>query len=151
MIDALKQYFQKPTTQEEESPEKDETRVLVATCALFLEMANIDDEFNDEERKEILAILRKDYNLSEADSQNIMEAASEERETKVDLWGFTNLINKNYSREEKLRIVELLWRIVYADGIMDKHEEYLTRKVSGLLKVDHSEFISAKLKAKRGQ
>jgi uncharacterized tellurite resistance protein B-like protein len=100
-----------------------EDDLRTATCALFLEMANIDDEFSDEERNSILTIIQTEY-----------------------LWGFTNLINDNYTEDEKLRVVELLWRVVYVDGKMDKHEDYLIHKVAKLLRLTHKQMITAKLR-----
>ena len=73
------------------------------------------------------------------------EAREELRESK-DLWKFTNAINQHYEREEKIRVVELLWQIVYADGKLDRHENYLMHKLGRLLNLKHSQLIDAKLK-----
>jgi uncharacterized tellurite resistance protein B-like protein len=64
----------------------------------------------------------------------------------VDLWQFASLINANYSNEEKIEIIETLWRIVYVDGKMDEHEHYLMNKLQNLLRLTHEQLITAKLK-----
>jgi uncharacterized tellurite resistance protein B-like protein len=64
----------------------------------------------------------------------------------VDLWQFTKLINENYSNEEKIKIIEILWQIVYVDGKMDQHEHYLMNKLQNLLRLTHDQLITAKLK-----
>ena len=66
----------------------------------------------------------------------------------IDLWQFTNLINQNYSTDEKLQIIETMWKIVYADGRLDKHEDYLVHKLSNLLRLTHKQLIDAKLRVK---
>ena len=64
----------------------------------------------------------------------------------IDLWQFTNLINQNYSLEEKIRIIEMVWKIAYADGKLDKHEDYFLHKLSNLLRLTQKQLIEAKLK-----
>ena len=123
-----------------------EDDLRIATCALFLEIANIDDEFSDEERESILSIIQTEYSLSEDHALELARRAMKELEGSIDLWGFTNLINENYTEDEKLRVVELLWRVIYADGKLDKHEDYLVHKVAKLLRLSHKQMIAAKMK-----
>ncbi len=120
--------------------------IRVATCALFLELASIDGEFSREERDSILALLKAEFQLSNEDVQALTAAAEKQLRDKIDLWQFTNLINQNYSDDEKIRVVELLWRIVYSDGRLDAHEDYLLHKVAKLLRLQHDQLIDAKLK-----
>jgi uncharacterized tellurite resistance protein B-like protein len=122
--------------------------VRIATCALLLEMANIDGQFNESERESIIRILKEDYQLSDEHTMALIETADEELNRSIDLWQFTNLINQNYSIEEKLQIIETIWKIVYADGRLDKHEDYLVHKLSNLLRLTHKQLIDAKLKVK---
>jgi uncharacterized tellurite resistance protein B-like protein len=65
-----------------------------------------------------------------------------------DLWRFASLINKNYSIEEKESIMEMIWRVAYADGHLDKHEDYLVHKMAKLLRLSHKQLIEAKLEVK---
>jgi len=66
----------------------------------------------------------------------------------VDLWQFARLINENYANEEKIEIIETLWRIVYVDGKMDQYEHYLMNKLKNLLRISHSQLIDMKVKVK---
>jgi uncharacterized tellurite resistance protein B-like protein len=77
-----------------------------------------------------------------------VELARAEREHAVDLWEFTNAVNGNFSREEKIKVVEAVWRIIFADGEIDKHEDYFVRKLTNLLRLTHREMIGAKLRVK---
>ncbi len=75
--------------------------------------------------------------------------AEDELEQSLDLWQFAKSINNNFSRDEKIGVVETLWRIVYVDGKMDEHEHYLMNKLKTLLRLSHDELINAKLKVKQ--
>ncbi len=147
MIKRFKKVFGSTPAREPGIEEKDQIHdIRVATCALFLEMANIDGEFNDSERDSIVSMLKKEYELSGEDAAELAREARDELDGKIDLWQFTNLINRNYSDEEKIRIVELLWKIVYSDGRMNAHEDYLVHKLAKLLRLNHNQLIDAKLK-----
>ena len=114
-------------------------------------MANIDGEFTDVERKNILSILKGHFQFSNEYADELLEASNEELKRSIDLWQFTNLINQNYSRDEKIQIIEMVWQIVYADGRLDKHEDYLVHKLAKLLRLTHKQLIDAKLKIIRNR
>jgi uncharacterized tellurite resistance protein B-like protein len=151
MISRVKKFFGKsreiPSPAQETENHHD---IRVATCALFLEMANIDGEFSDSEKEDIISILKKDYYLSDEYIAELLEASKGELKRSIDLWQFTNLINQNYSPEEKISIIEMVWKIVYADGKLDKHEDYLVHKLAKLLRLTHEQLINAKQKILHG-
>ena len=148
MKDVLRRLFgrTKPTGSAESKGANLED-VRIATCALFLEMANIDGEFSESEQNRVLSLLEKDYHLSKDDALALMEATNQELAQSIDLWQFTRSINQSYSNEEKIHIIQMLWKIVYADGNLDKHERYLVHKLSKLLRLSHQELIDAKVGA----
>ena len=151
MIDLMKKFFGKSlSTDPENRGGEGPHDIRVATCALFLEMASIDGEFSDSEREAIVSILKEDHNLSDENIAALLEAAKKELEQSIDLWKFTNQINQNYTKEEKIRVIEMVWKIVYTDGKLDKHEDYLVHKLAKLLRLDHKELIEAKLKILHG-
>lgn len=120
--------------------------VRLAACALFLEMANIDEEFSEEEKRAVISLLKDEYNLSDEEARMLTVKAREELDNSLDLWTFTNLMNEHYSTEEKMQVVEMLWKIIYSDGRLDKHEDYLVHKLARMLRLSHSQLIDAKLK-----
>ncbi len=147
MMNRMRKFFDAGPAHEE-TPGGDasghDTRIAV--CALFLEMGKIDGEFSEEEQASIASILEREYQLSRADVAELMNLAMEKLDESIDLWHFANRINKSYSEEEKLWIIEMIWRIVYVDGTLDQHEDYLIRKLSTLLHISHKQFINAKMK-----
>jgi uncharacterized tellurite resistance protein B-like protein len=122
---------------------------LLAVCALFVEIAAIDGKFTQVERDRIVSILKTEYGLSDQDASELMRVSKEQLRQSLDYWQFTNLINQNYTMDGKVRIIELLWKIVYTDGKLEQHEDYLMTKLSSLLAIPHSEFIAAKLRVKK--
>jgi uncharacterized tellurite resistance protein B-like protein len=147
MIDVVKRFFNKATPKVNEASRQDtEHDIRVATCALFVEMARIDEKFTEEEMNTIVSILKERYGLSPEHADALIAEAERDLEKSVDLWHFSNLINKNYSTEEKIEIIETLWRIVYVDGKMDQYEHYLMNKLQNLLRLSHDQLIAAKLK-----
>ncbi len=149
MVDIMNKFFGKSKPSDKGEPLKHD--IYVATCALFIEMACIDGEFTHSERDNIVSNLNKEYNLSEQSIKEILITSQAERKGSIDLWKFTNKINQNYSVEEKIRIIELIWKIVYADGKLEKHEDYLIHKIARLLNLKHSELIEAKLNVLHGE
>jgi uncharacterized tellurite resistance protein B-like protein len=123
-------------------------KIAVAICALLLEMAYSDDEFSGDEREKIVKIMVETYSIDENEVNDIIRKAEQEREKEIDLWQFTRQINENYSKEEKMVIARKLWEIIFSDGKVDQHEEYLMRKLTSLLNLSHGDMIEAKIAAK---
>jgi len=123
-------------------------RITIAACVLLLEMAGADDEFAASEMDRIREILTGDLAVAPDDVGAILAVAGEEREGAMDLWTYTNVINENYSKAEKLKLIEMIWEIAYSDGRLDQYEDHLVHKLANLLHVSHGELISAKLRVK---
>ena len=149
MMDLIKKFFTKESgATAEKRPEgsKPDDELRIATCALLLEMAQMDGKFSDPEREYILSHLKNKFALSDKDLDELMDATRAELEGSIDLWQFTNLINQNYSLEEKIKIVEMIWELAYMDGKLDHHEDYMAHKLANLLRLNHRQLIDAKLK-----
>ena len=110
-------------------------------------MANIDGEFSDTERQHLTEMLKSEYGLSDEEVADLTAAAEQERKESISLWQFTDLVNQNYTEAEKIRVVELLWKLIYSDGKLDQHEDYLVHRLASLLGLHHKQLIAAKLKA----
>jgi uncharacterized tellurite resistance protein B-like protein len=147
MIDIIKILFEKRAADSSGFKEEDASeRIQVATCALLLEVANSDSDFSDIEKDNIITILKKDFHLSDEYVTELMATSGRALKKSVDLWHFTNLINENYSIEEKIKVIEMLWKVIYADGKLDKYEDHLVHKLSNLLRLTHKQLIEAKIR-----
>ena len=147
MMDTIKRFFNKEKAND---PRKDsptsEHDIRVATCALFVEMARIDEQFTPAEVDTIISILKEKYGLPREHADALLAEADKELTESVDLWQFARLINENYSVDEKIEIIETLWQMVFVDGKMDRYEHYLMNKLKNLLRLSHDQLINAKLK-----
>jgi uncharacterized tellurite resistance protein B-like protein len=152
MIDILKRFFS-PTAENGNmfTGKKNDQHLLVAVCALFLEMGRIDGTFTQQETAVVVDLLTKKYGLAVEDADVLMEEANRELKESVDLWQFARVINENFDNARKEKLIERLWRIVFIDGKMDEHEHYLMNKLSNLLRLSHKQLIDAKLKVLHGE
>ena len=147
MIDMVNRFFSKTSEHLPGATNRDPDHdIRVATCALLVEIAQIDETFTQGELDKILSILKEKYGLSEEHAETLISEAEKALEDSVDLWQFAKLINENYSNAEKIEVIETLWRIVYVDGKMDQYEHYLMGKLQHLLRLSHEDLINAKLK-----
>jgi uncharacterized tellurite resistance protein B-like protein len=127
------------------------SRIQIATCVLLLEMAHTDEEFHGAESVLIEDLLQNRFSLSAEATVELMELAHSERDAGLDLYHYAKEINANFTIAEKVELIESLWRIVYADGLLDKYEEYLMRQLTVLLRLSHRQMIDAKLKVLDGK
>ena len=149
MLNIVKRFFSKENKGSPDAAGQETGHdIHVATCALLVEIARIDGTFTKEEMATVISILKEKYGLSRENIDALIVEAEKQLEDSVDLWQFARLINENYSNEEKMEIIETLWRIVYVDGKMDQYEHYLMNKFKNLLRVSHNQLIDAKLKVK---
>ena len=156
MIDAIRQFFQRELvperTGEHASPtEERHDRIGIAACALLLEIANADNVYTDAERTHLVATLRQEFAFEEGVIDKLIELATEERTASVDLFQFTHLLSEEYGDEDKTRLMESAWRIVYADGRVSQDEQYLVRKIANLLDVDPYTVHQTKIKVEQNQ
>ena len=149
MLDIVKRFFSPVEENAASRPAGGGHDLQMAVCALFVEMARIDESFTAEEMAAVIDILKEKYGLSADNAAAMIAAAEAELEQSVDYWQFARLINENYSMGEKIAIIEMLWRIVYLDGSLDKHEDYLMHKLAKLLRLHHKQLMDAKLKVLR--
>ena len=136
--------------QEESISDKDRTAELNrAIAVLMLEVAQSDFSESEEETTSLLASLSEHIQESEQTADELLAAARTDKSNSAGLYQFTRLACTEMSIEERCSLVEQLWQIAFADGVIDKYEEAAIRKMSDLLYVPHGEFIKAKLRAEK--
>ena len=146
MINAIKELFESrilPQAHDQDGTTAEHGRRL-ATAALLFEMTRADFETSPEEREHVEALVRGTFDLTAEETAELLALAETEAEEATSLFQFTSLINEHFEPEEKVEVIELLWRVAYADGRLDKYEEHLVRNVAELIHVPHREFMQAK-------
>ena len=150
MIESIKSFFEDKLTkkEEEEAPSSAMSRVDLTCAALLVEVMNSDHELDEREHQEFMAVLQQSYNIAESDLEELTQLAKDEAFEATSLYEFTKLINDSYDYEQKVELIENMWRIAFSDKRLDKYEDHLIRKVSELIYVSHSDFIKTKLKVR---
>ena len=134
MLDAFRSLFSPARPRGGETPPAAGQHDLqVAACAMLLEMAHADDEFSADERRHIEEALGRHFDLPEAEVHALVDLAEQERREATDLFQFTAVIKQSYDEGQRMALAEVLWRVVFADGRLSEHEQYLMRKLSNLL------------------
>ena len=119
-----------------------------ATAALLAEMVRIDREVTLQKQEIAHRAIREKFGLSQADAQALLQLADAEVAQATDYYQFTSLINRDFTQEQKERVIELMWQVAYADAELSAHELHLMRKVAALLHIPDSVYIAAKMRAK---
>ena len=135
-------------SEESEKPLIDDKTSIKACIALLLETSMADEVLEESELSALKETLIKDFNISEEEIKKIIEISKQNVDDSTSLYEFTRDINDNFDSNERIKLIESMWKIAYADGNIDKYEEHIIRKVSSLIYVAHSDFIQAKLNAK---
>ena len=125
------------------------SKLQIATCALFLEVANADDEFLDAEKAKIIQVMKKIFNLDTKSVKQLMKLSEERRLDSISLYEYSGIINEKFSKAEKYEILKFLWRLIFVDDKLDSYEAQIMRKISGNLKMNHSDMIAAKMEVKK--
>lgn len=131
----------------ESDPINLEHALRVATAVLLVEVTRADFIVQPSERSRLRNLLEQQFRLSKAELDALMEEAEADADRLVSIQHITRLLNEHCDHAMKLRIIEMMWQMVYADGEKDHYEEHLIRQVSDLLYISHSEFIQARHKA----
>ena len=135
-------------TEESEDPTIDDKTSTKACIALLLETSMADEILDESELMALKNTLQKDFQINEDEIDELIDLAKENVEDSTSLYEFTRDINDNFDAAERVKLIESMWKIAYADGNIDKYEEHIIRKVANLIYVAHSDFIKAKLSAK---
>ena len=123
----------------------------VATAALLVEMMRADRAVASAEREAVLRALAAAFDdLAPDEIQELLARAEERADDATSLYEFTQIVNRRFDPDQKAHVVELLWRVAYADGDLDKYEEHLVRRIADLIHVPHSVFIRMKHRAQDG-
>ena len=123
--------------------------VHVALCVLMLEAAHIDGECSDEEMAHVIETLVSRCSVPRQEITELIDRAYRKRKDSIDLFTFTRWLNRNYTKEQKLAVLESVWRVIHIDGRLEGHEDHFAHKLANLLRLTHRELIDAKISARR--
>jgi uncharacterized tellurite resistance protein B-like protein len=139
MLRALKSFFGRGSAAVAETTR--ERELTLATAVLLVEVARADFAEAGLEIDVITRLLEKHFGIGRAEVEALVADARREADAQATLQGFTRQLHEELDREEKLRILEMLWKVALSDGNLEKHEDHLIRKVAALLYISHSDLI----------
>ena len=149
MFATLKDLFESFTSPPvDQSPAARAHALQLATAVLLVEVMRADAQRSTEERAAVFATLRIRFELRDDEIGRLVELAEETAKNSYDYHRFTASLNDQFDHPQKIRLVEHLWEVAYADAHIDANENHTISKIAGLLHVTHGEYIAAKLHAK---
>ena len=117
----------------------DDEDLKLASTALLLEAACMDGQVDDVEISTVTNLLSDHFELGADEARELVDAGREILANSVELYGFTRTITNSFNHEDRLRMIKMLWNVVYADGILHDFEANLVRRICGLIYVSDRE------------
>lgn len=146
MLTKLQKFFDRYLGDNSKKEAPLEHRLQLASAALMVEMIHVDEQITIEEEKKLQQLLRQRFELEDSEIEALIDLAHNEKHEATDYHAFTSLLNKHFTQQQKIKLVEDLWQLAYADNQLDKYEEHLLRRLAELLHVPHQDFIRTKHK-----
>lgn len=151
MWDKLRDFVDRMSGEEPSLEALGEEELRLAAAALLVRASVIDGEVDERERQRVEALLHDRYGLGEAETQKLIEEAKAREHDAVDLYGFTSVLAGRLDGEGRLQIVEMLWEVVMADGVVHEFESNLVWRVAELLGVSSRDRIRLRKKIEARQ
>ena len=141
MLKRLREMINSTFVKSVEGTEEREHALRLATATLLVEVVRADQEEAVVEEEVVLKQLGNFFDLSKEETSLLVQEAEQEADYSVSLQSFTRELHERLTINEKHVVIEMLWRVALADRELDKHEDYLVRKVADLLYVSHQDLI----------
>jgi uncharacterized tellurite resistance protein B-like protein len=135
MLDTLKSFLSEFGEGTKAAPQFEAGDYRLAAAALLVHIMTIDGQEKEQEHDKLRAILRKQFDLDDAQTDALIEAATAADREAIDLYRFTSLLNRSLDEAGRLRIVEMMWEIVYADGKVNEFEDNVIWRAADLLHI----------------
>lgn len=144
MLDKIKTFFDAFFAASDDATENIERRLNLAAAALLMEMSTQDQQVSQQEVATIRQALLAHLDVSEHELDELYRLGQEKKQQATDYHQFTRLIAEHYDQDKKVHLVELLWRVAFADTELDKYEEQMVRKICDLIYVSHKDYLQTK-------
>jgi uncharacterized tellurite resistance protein B-like protein len=142
LFDAIKNFVVDLANGEKQAGGLDDHDFRVATAALLVHAATVDGDMSEAERDKLQSLLKQRFELDEAAARMLIEEGAAADDRAVDLYHFTHLLNDRLDDNDRLRLVEMMWSVAYADAAVSEFEDNLIWRVADLLGVSSTERIA---------
>jgi uncharacterized tellurite resistance protein B-like protein len=130
------------------APQDAQHALQLATAVMLVEVMRADASFHAGEREAVLDALRAAFDLSDDEAARLSDLAVTTAHAATDLFSFTSRINERFEMPEKLRMIESMWRVAYADGHLGDHERHVMWRIADLLHIPQGAYLHAKMRAR---
>jgi uncharacterized tellurite resistance protein B-like protein len=151
MLDAFKRFIKEVTFGDSDNLTFAEDDHRLAVAALLVHVISVDGEVDDTEKAKLKAILKTHYSLTDDETTELVDLATDKDNEAVDMYGFTSVLKRKLEEDERQKIIELMWQLVYADGHVHEFEDNTIWRVSELLGVSSRDRIALRQKVAREQ
>ena len=145
MLDGLRQFIAdvvSPTAHQDQA--FDDTGYRLAATALLIHVVSLDGEPSDLEKRKLHSLLESRFGLDSGTADRLIASATRAEGEAVDLYHFTSVIMRSVNEEGRLRIVEMMWELAYADGEVTEFEDNVVWRAADLLGVSSRDRIELK-------
>jgi uncharacterized tellurite resistance protein B-like protein len=149
MIKSFQSFLGQFFSQQTGETEGRQRGLKLTSAALMLEVARADFREDTAERDRILELLGQAFSLSPEDTRMLLEQASSEVDSAVSLYEFTRAINDELNEQEKRQVIQMMWKVAYADDTLHRYEEHLVRKVAELIYIPNAELLRLRYEAEQ--
>jgi len=147
VLKAIRDYFDR-NIGPQNAPAAERHSIELATAALLVEVVRSDAGIAPNEQQAVLRAVSEKFGLSDEEAQTLFRLAEDEVRIANDYYQFTSLINRHFDQQRKQHVIELMWRVAYADAELAAHENHVLRRIAELLHVTHGDYIAAKMRAR---
>ena len=137
-------FFKKNNQQVSSNDNQVAYEIELTAAVLAYEIARIDGEVSDEELRVLMDEIKLISKKANKDEEEILKIIEIFSSNSTSFYEFIEDINKEYSKEDKLSLISFMWKIAYADGILEVDEEKLIRRLADLIKIKDIEVLKLK-------
>ena len=145
MLDGLRQFIADIVSPDANSDRAfDDTDYRLAATALLVHVVSLDGEPTEVEKRKLHSLIESRFKLDPGTADKLIASAMRVEGEAVDLYHFTSVIMRSLNEEGRLRIVEMMWELVYADGQVSEFEDNVVWRAADLLGVSSRDRIDLK-------
>ena len=151
MFQAFKDFVSELTGGHKDPSRFEEGDYRLAAAALLVHVGMIDGSLSDVERAKLHTVIKRCFNLDDAAAEALIVQATAAEQEAIDLYRFTSVLNRSLDEEGRLRMVEMMWQVVYADHQVTEFEDNLIWRAADLLGVSQQERIALRERVAGGR
>ena len=149
MLETLRDLFDSLRTPPQADPQAEEHALQLAAAVMLVEVMRADASFAPSERKVVREALAAKFRLADDEAERLAELAEATAKEATDLYTFTSRIDESFDMPRKVRMIECMWQVAYADGVLSAHERHVLWRIADLLHVPQGAYVHARLRAEQ--